>query len=271
MRRQLPPQPYTCGRRRSQGGFTLLEILIATAILVVGLVGVLALFPAGIKVGDEVVQESTAITLARSVADSIRKGLRNNLRARSPKGGITYSYFVFQHDGVTAAPSNRAKERPSENYYILLPRHVPGRAIARKGEMSARQRAAIGDRGKTFVYPETDDLPNGRGDPFRADNDSGEPVVAVYEFGSTMPSMDAEGPQYLDDQKIEVLKQYSYAFSIRSSIYDPNMDPAQGRTFIPGDELYHVRVMIFRAFESQYREGGEPVEPLFELDFEVAK
>ena len=137
--------------------------------------------------------------------------------------------------------------------------------------MTARQRAALGDRGKTFLYPETDDIPNGVGDPFRADNDADEPVTAVYHFGTTMPAMDAEGPQYLDDQKIEVLKQYSFAFSIRTSIYDPNMDLSQGRNFLPGDQLYHVRVMIFRAFESQYLEGGEPVEPLFELDFEVAK
>ena len=76
--------------------------------------------------------------------------------------------------------------------------------------------------------------------------------------------------QVFDDQKIEVLKQYSYAFSVRTSIFDANLDANQ-QNFIPGDELYHFRVMVFRAFDQNYREGGDPVPPVFELDFEVAR
>jgi prepilin-type N-terminal cleavage/methylation domain-containing protein len=269
-------------RRRPAGGdagFTILEILVATAILVIGLVGVLALFPAGIGVGKEVVEDSTAITLARSVADAIRSGMRNNLRVETRTGGVTFTYFIFKHDGVTPAPQNRSREDFRENYFILLPRHQPG-PVPGLSEAERRKRAATGDRGKTFVYPEADDeFPNGGGDPFRADDDkdevtpAGELIVTrTYPFGTTLPAFEADerSPRVLVDQRDEVLKQYSYAFSIRPSVWDANLDMHQGN-YVPGGELFHVRVMIFRAFNDNYVAGGEPVQPVFEIDFEVAR
>ncbi len=276
IKRRTPLRRMTRDRgARRRSGFTILEILVATAILVVGLVGVLALFPAGIYVGKEVVEDSTAIALARSVADAIRKGIRNELRVETKRGGVTYTYFVLRHDGVDPVPRRRDREDPAGNYYILLPRHVPGRTIPGASHKDSRRAAATGRYGKTFVYPESDeDLPNGRGDPFRADDDKDDdPLVSkVYSFGTTLPENDPNlaGPRVLPDQKDEVLKQYSYAFSVRSSIYDANMDLYQGN-FVPGDELYHFRVMIFRAFNQNYTPGGVPVEPVYELDFEVAR
>jgi prepilin-type N-terminal cleavage/methylation domain-containing protein len=52
-------------RRR---GFTILEIMIATAILTLGLVGILALFPVAIDSAKKIMDRSTAVTIAKSVS-----------------------------------------------------------------------------------------------------------------------------------------------------------------------------------------------------------
>ncbi len=54
--------------------------MIATAILTLGLIGILALFPVAIHTGKQIVEMSTAVVIAESVAESIRDGIRNQLR-----------------------------------------------------------------------------------------------------------------------------------------------------------------------------------------------
>ena len=275
--------------RDGRSGFTILEILIATAILVIGLVGVLALFPAGIFVGKEVVEDSTAIALGRSVADSIRSSMRNKLRYRTDVGGVTYTYFIFPNAGVipedgdsqdarNQTPRSRKEESPRGYYYILLPRHRPGMSIQGATDDERRRNAAFLKSGRIFVYPESDrDKPNGGGDPFKADDDKNDVdeegnliITKAFKFAKNFPDETAEGPRVLDDQKFDVINQYSYAFSVRTSKFDVNMDFNQ-RNFVPGDELYHFRVMIFRSFKENLGHGENAIKPVFELDFEVAR
>jgi type II secretory pathway pseudopilin PulG len=302
-RRLRSMKPGTCpnafGRvRRGPGAsrrsaFTILEILIASAILVVGLVGVLALFPVGISSGRKVVEDSTAIAISRSVADSIRSGMRNNLRYRTSRGGGVFTYFVFWHDGVKdRVPRDQAKESPGHDYYILLPRFKENRKFGKglKGREDANAVAPV------FVYPESDpdassdNSASGNGNPFEADNDGDDFSIKailengreevfndvfvrkVYTLGSTFPKIGDEGPDVLEDQTREVLKQYSFAFSVQPSFYDANMlDTGDG--FVPGNELYSFRVMVFRSFGKNFVSGedADPVTPVFELDFDVAR
>jgi prepilin-type N-terminal cleavage/methylation domain-containing protein len=279
-------------RSPARGGFTILEILIAAAILAVGLVMILGLFPFGIKVGREIVEDTTAINIARSVADAIRVGMRNNLRYRTSRSDTTYTYFVFQHDGVQdPVPNDFARESPAHDYFILLPRHRHGRSFDGRSDAERREKA-INDRGaKTFVYPESDPDPssgpgaraNGGGDPFVADDDQDDfltehgyrdfLVRRTYNLGNTLPDHGDTGPQVLEDQKDDVMKQYSYAFAIRESYFDSNLSE-NPRIFEPGNELYHVTVMVFRAFEQNFYEAGPEtrrIDPVFVLDFEVAR
>ncbi|MBI4583640.1 MAG: hypothetical protein HY717_06430 [Planctomycetes bacterium] len=264
-------------------GFTILEILIASAVLVIGLVGVLALFPAGIASGRRVVEDSTAIAIARSVADAIRSGMRNHLRVRQVTGATAYTHFIFHHDGVKDwIPKTQDEERPEHDYYILLPRFRDEFRTEGGNEMENRNKAV--QLGKTFVYPESDPdgssgaSPNGGGDPLKADDDKDDYVLAgvpqilvrqVYQLGDTFPAEQAQGPDVLEDQKVEVLKQYSFAFAVRPSRFDANMSQYGTHMFQPANELYHFRVMIFRRFV--YADGNPPLPPVFELDFEVAR
>jgi type II secretory pathway pseudopilin PulG len=261
-------------------GFTILEIMIATAILTLGLVSILALFPVAINTGKQVVETSTAVVIAESVADAIREGVRNHLRY-GPKG----VYFVFKHDGVTdPIPGRTADESPEKDYYVLLPRFPADRGGTYRTRDEAMKVA------KTFVYPETDPEdqtsgapPNGGGDPVRADNDAddqkldlrgGESVLEVrvaktYKMGRFLPDdTTPDGPEVLADQKIDALKQYSYAFSIQASREDANLSQSEG-LFQPANRLYHVKIMVFRGF-SPPAPDAKSMAPAYSFDFEVS-
>ena len=252
--------------------------MIATAILTLGLVGILALFPVAIHTGKQIVEKSTAVVVAESVAEAIREGVRNQLRY-SDKSSRD-AYFIFRHDGVKdPIPLTKEREKPTADYYILLPGYGRKRTFSGR---QARQKAI--EAAQTYVYPETDRLKNGNGRSSRADDDGDDHtyrfvsskevftdvlVEDTYSLGNLFPDENAEpGENVLADQQIEALKQFSYAFAISPSIEDANMqvNPDQ---YQPMRRLFHVRVMIFRSFMPPV-EGGDPAIPVFELDFEVA-
>lgn len=72
-------------------GFTLLEILISLSVLVIGLVGILALFPVGFHSSKQSVQDSTTTMLAQSIQASLIASLDRT------KPGQPVEYH---HDGV---------------------------------------------------------------------------------------------------------------------------------------------------------------------------
>jgi type II secretory pathway pseudopilin PulG len=278
-----PPKNFASPRAR---GFTILEILIATAILTLGLVGILAIFPIAIDNGKKVMERSTAVTIAKSVAEAIRSGIRN--QKRTVYGGEeTYTYFIFNHDGVKdPIPRDRSQERAEGDYYILLPQFkAGGRGIDGNSDGERRERAVADSY--EFVYPEVDQPKNGGGDPYRAHNDAhdapggnGILVKDVYKVGNLLPNEEntqkLPDDYILSDQVWEMYKQFSFAFSIRTSKFDTNVSPVSAaRVYKPGNNLYHVRVMIFRSFfpysEEKIRAEGKGPEPVFELDFEVVK
>ena len=282
MKQVVPVRPPPVGTLPREQGFTILEILIATAILTLGLVSILALFPYAIDLGKKVMERSTAVTIAKSVAEEIRAGIRNKKRVNT-FGPMSYAYFVFDHDGVKdPIPRSREQERPSHDYYILFPKYRQEAQFEGATEDERRNKGA--QAGMEFVYPEDDEPMNGGGNPFMAENDADDSpdksqimVRKVYTIGNLLPGIDgAKGvaPEaILDDQIQDPFKQYSYAFSIRASKFDTNLS-LNPRVFQPGNSLYHIRVMIFRAFtfnEERAQQDGKGPEPIYEMDFEVAK
>ena len=171
-------------RLRHEKGFTILEILLAVVILTVGLLGLLAVFPVAMRAGKDAVENTNAVIISQSVEQAIREGLAQH-KGQSQDG--RWTYFVCNHDGVTdPLPTKIEQARPDADYYILLPSSDPDRK-------SAIKRTEFWERGKTFVFPETDGLswiavdggverevfdesssssPNGRGNPLQADDDS---------------------------------------------------------------------------------------------------
>src|SRR5688500_15429505 len=85
-----------------RAGFTILEILIAIVVLVLGITGIIALFPTAIESGNKTVEDSYAAAITQSVVDAITVGVRESrytYRSGAPSNR-TYTYFVFNHDGV---------------------------------------------------------------------------------------------------------------------------------------------------------------------------
>lgn len=143
---------------RSRAGFTLIEILIALVIVVIGLIGVLALLTTSLRAAGEVVEESFAGTTARSVYEAVREGARK--RGFIVKDGTNFVRgFVFVHDGVREDVSN-----PSSSF---IPPSLPN-SLTDSGALTALRGsdftiflptpATTGTSGApgpepTFVYP----------------------------------------------------------------------------------------------------------------------
>lgn len=256
------------------GGFTLIEILIATSILTLGLVGILALFPVAIHTGKQVVESSSSVVIGQSVVDSIRSGIRNSkgLSRSRPQS----SYFILRHDGVTdKVPADPKLYNAKDDYYILLPRFPSERKFA----AGSKGRADSLRRGSVFIYPESDKKANGGGNALVADNDGDDydrttldggaertfRVEKVYRLGQKLiPGGDPNDGQFSDafledrrvfkDMTIDQLRQYSFAIKVRNSFYDA--DASEAGSYEPANKLYHFTVLIFRGFPEEGQVKG---------------
>jgi type II secretory pathway pseudopilin PulG len=83
-------------------GFTIIEILIAIVVLVLGITGIIALFPTAIESGNQTVEDSYAAAITQSVVDAITVGIREARYTYDISGaaGDEWTYFIFNHDGV---------------------------------------------------------------------------------------------------------------------------------------------------------------------------
>ncbi|MBI3097465.1 MAG: prepilin-type N-terminal cleavage/methylation domain-containing protein [Planctomycetes bacterium] len=89
-----------------RAGFTLIEILLALVVLTVGLCGLLALFPVGIRSNKESTEDTMAALVAESVFQSVVRGMRES----------NGSSVTFKHDGL-----------PSGTYTATLPAGLGGK------------------------------------------------------------------------------------------------------------------------------------------------
>ena len=88
-------------RLRSRGnsgrrlGFTLVEILISLVVLLVAIAGILSLLVASTRQAGEVVEDTYAATLARSVFEAVRVGVRERSFAIDRGDGVIVRGFVL--------------------------------------------------------------------------------------------------------------------------------------------------------------------------------
>ena len=269
-------------RRRAQSGFTILEILIATVILVIGLLGLLALFPVALKLGTITIENTNAALIARSVEQAIREGVQNR-KGQDPQ--TLNTFFLFQHDGVKdPLPRRIVDASPGADYYILFPE--PSDSSQREYDRGDAYRL-----GKVFVFPETDGQvwrpvldgveldeisdddgapPNGNGDVRIADDDKDDIIIddentayGVFRtYSLTNQFLERIGADQDEDDfdptgaKDDPISQYSFAFAMRPAYRDASLSrrfPTEG-SLVPAGELYEVEIMVFRSFF--YVEGG---------------
>lgn len=81
------------GTVRSERGFTLIEILLALGVLVIGIVGIIVLFPVGIQHSKLAIHD----TVSASIAESVKSGIVQALRDKA--SGV--ADVELYHDGVS--------------------------------------------------------------------------------------------------------------------------------------------------------------------------
>jgi len=303
-------------------GFTIMEILISIMILMVGIVGVITLFPVAIRIGGEAVTDSLAANLARSVEESIRAAIKFRKVSYTLRGNRKFmlAYFIYEHDGIYNPQSREVQKDPvpgdpldvlrlgGSNWdldcVVLLPCDVsagadPDGGYGGTSMLDARRRAYLS--GKVFVYPEGDPEEsrnrapaNGHGDPSRADDDkddfeldhtkrevveekraslvAGEEwplrVTKTYRFGPKVLRSGSAAGRGSKEPAVpkDPYRTYSYAFAIRRAFEDGNvaMNP---RRYAPANDLFEVKVMIFRAFMPETKQAY----PIYTTTFLVSR
>ncbi len=317
---------------KKRTGFTLIEILIAISVLLIGILGVTSLFPVALQMGDEAITNSLAADMSRSVEEQLRASIKHRKFVFAPerRGHILHA-FIYEHDGVLSGNderdphTTRAEKDPvvinpedlarhstywRNNSVILFPCDNSARAaMGYSGESTPlRNRRKAYLLGKVFVYPEGDPdettergrakPANGRGNPQNADDDKddfrydhtkdrvplemqkrlveGEEwplrVTKTYLFGTRLAERFSGGDsKFTIDTKSKEWKQnpyrsYSYAFAVRRAFEDGNLSP-QGQKYIPANELFEVKVMIFKAFQPETINA----QPVFTTTFLISR
>jgi len=133
-------------RRR---GFTLIEVLIAIAILALGIGGIVALFPSTIQTASRAIDDSYVSSIGDSVVAALASTRREHqifsaLSTTPPAQPPATKYLIFDHDGVldqlvAPTPGFGAGQPSGSTYYaanfdkdyvILLPRAAaPGNTV----------------------------------------------------------------------------------------------------------------------------------------------
>lgn len=213
--------------RRSQEGMTLIEILLALLVMVIGIVGILALFPPALQQSKESVEETQAAITAESIAHALTNAVRF---AEWDAGNGTYKVTLHHDLQTPSGVSNLATPAHPQKFGFLLPKlsdgwiHYPG---------------TVGHGTNACSYPSDDSNPAFRlaGDPWilsswqtvRNVNDSSDPYG---QFGFS-----------LDVKKINTL-QYMVG---NSNFTNPSTNQPYTQAEIdPLCKLYEFRVHTFR-------------------------
>jgi hypothetical protein len=103
--------------RGSERGVTLIEILLALIVMVLGMVGILALFPGALQQASESMEDTQAAILGESVAHGLVTALRN---AEFDKGTLTYR-AVLVHDLYSSDASANGNGERGRFEFVLPP------------------------------------------------------------------------------------------------------------------------------------------------------
>lgn len=259
---------------RRRRGFTIIEVLVAIVIVTIGLLAVIALLAQSVKVAGEVVEDSFAATLARSVYDSLREGATKRPFLVDESGNLVRG-FVFVHDGVVdgggsftppALPASmndtgRLNALRGSDFAVFLPAGSPYPAPAEVYFVFPRPTGASAEN--AWVAPS-----GGQDDSFYSLNPVSTRKTPKPNFAGV--------PNRFDIQRIYQLRnrptapppgalpdagdQYGFAVALRRASAPTLVQGAGPITWnagntppnqtAPQDGLYQVEVMVFRNFEA---------------------
>jgi len=242
-------------RAGREAGFTLMEILIAMTILMVGLIPMLAVFRTALFNLNRSIEDTYAAAIAQSVLDAIRLGLTEQ-KVELADGT---KFFIFDHDGsehmtpdrrgilLTADLANPANAQAllARDYAILLPNMTTDREASTVGGTEV---------GRKLLYPRK--TAGGTTRPYAEYNSErivgsdGVAIVSrrvkvekVYQLGATLKN------STLAIEQTDSYQQYGFAFTIQAAkSQDPNNPTPLLRNQRLTSGLYQVTIMIYRNF-----------------------
>ncbi|NUM35274.1 MAG: prepilin-type N-terminal cleavage/methylation domain-containing protein [Candidatus Brocadiae bacterium] len=182
--------------RNNSKAFTLIEILIAMSILIVGLVGVLALFPVGLNATKKAIEDTNAAL----IADSVYSALRAAAQQTAPNNKLRFFFDGINKDEVAFPAAKNFTEGDLRGNYFGIPRH---------GGAYTTAPAAI-DANYT-PDPLTDVCrmarPQGANEPYNiaVDNDQDEGQLRQYSFHVQI-SYPTANPKSLYDVVIRIYR-----------------------------------------------------------------
>ncbi len=104
---------------RKYKAFTLIEILIAMSVLIVGLVGVLSLFPVGLNATKKAIEDTNAAL----IADSVFAALRAAAQQTSPGNKLRFVFDGMNKDEIAFPATKNFVESDLRGNYFGIPRH----------------------------------------------------------------------------------------------------------------------------------------------------
>lgn len=120
---------------RSSAGFTLVEIALALLVVSIGMMGILALLPAGLQSGKDAADDSRIALMAEGVLDDLRMEMDR-------QWSDSASGYVYSYGGFTDIQLNRlvtlnevegaGNPRPFCRCYLKVSNVVPGRMLEAK-------------------------------------------------------------------------------------------------------------------------------------------
>lgn len=221
-------------------GFTIVEILIAMVVLSLGLMGILGVFPAGIKMTSGIVEDSNAAIIAESVRNAVELGLH---RARIDDG--SNKGFVYLGEGVDALLKEGGHSAPFDITTL------DGTPPDINNAADYWVKVPFNDGG-IYLYPRPTPSTYEIG-PYTPQKNP--PVKRVFPCGAQVAE-DAANPGLMTIERQEAEKdpfpQYSYAFIIKEA--KVGTPPA----YTANHSLYELTVYVYRNFPiSMFKSGNE--------------
>lgn len=228
-------------RPRRDRGMTLLEILLSLLVLVLGVMGVLALFPPGIQSATESMEDTNAAVIAESVAHALTNSMRFAVQDPNTKAWRV----VFTHD---LGAKNTVKVKYEFELPLLAdPSATDGGWKHYPSTSSPPQPDQGGALPANMDYDAVDTYFTLAGDPWlkeTTDNvkDINDRTDTYSQFGFS-----------LDIRKVNTLE---HLISPQPQNNPSTQQPWTKDDLEPLTRLYEVRINIFRVFGEASMFGG---------------
>ncbi len=222
-----------------------MEILIALTILMIGLMGIMAIFPLGVRYTTQIGEETHGSVIAESVIQAVELGLHKMKGYRDDK-----PFIIFMGPGVEGPFPNKLSDPSDINDFVDKDCYVE-----------------FPTGNLVYMYPRNQDSPEApeeyEGDPGSSMN--GHRMITVtWRIGKEIAEILEQGqdehpyPRDFDAMIRDPWPRYSYAFTLeRARIDFPNPDGEITEADDPSDHLFELAVYVYRNFPKEPQQAQQ--------------